>query len=124
MLDGMFMGDYLFSSLIIPFFSDYSLHTNSSEMERAHQVGHRHLNIQPGPANCLSPSYTRFCAVCLCLIAFNLLQLPFAVTRVSGSIILDNRLVEPILRRVIRSPANTRMPGRVAGYVGERSIQV
>lgn len=56
--------------------------------------------------------------------SINLLQLHLAVIRVCGSSILDNALVEPIPRRVIGSPANTRMPGRVTGYVRERSILV
>lgn len=82
------------------------------------------LNIQPGPANWLCSSYATFCAVRLCLIVFNLLQLHFAFIRVCGSSISDNTLVEPLLRRIIRSAGNTRMPGRVTGYVRERSILV
>lgn len=80
------------------------------------------FNIQPGPASCLCSSYTTFCAVHLCLIVFNLLQLHFAVIRVCGSSISDNTLVKPILRRFIRSCANARTPGRVTGYVREWSI--
>lgn len=53
--------------------------------------------------------YVPCCAPCL--IVFNLLQLHFAVIRVCGSRILGNTLLEPILRRVRRSPTNTRMPG-------------